>query len=134
MRTLGLSAFLLCSIHALAAPSQWVPMRWPWSDAQSLDLLAKSPINTLLLPPSSPLAATAAARGLNAMLVVRSGADPMAAAEEVRKEKLAGLVLEGNYPPLVTAKLRDTLAGSQAIVVELATRATMRLAGNDPII
>ena len=134
MRTLGVSALLLFSLRALASPSEWVPMRWPWSDAQSLDLLAKSPINTLLLPPSSPLAATATSRGLNAMLVVRTGADPMTAAEEVRKEKLAGLVLEGNFPPQTIATLRDTLAGSHAIVVELTTRATMRLAGNDPIV
>ncbi len=135
MRKLCVAApLLLLSLNAFAGPSEWVPMRWPWSDAQSLDLLAKSPINTLLLPPSSPLAAMAATRGLNAMLVVRSGSDPMAAAEEVRKEKLAGLVLEGNFPPQIAAKLRDTLAGSQAIVVELTSRATMRLAGNSPIV
>jgi hypothetical protein len=134
MRKLSLSALLLFSLNAFAAPSDWVPMRWPWSDAQSLDLLAKSPVNTLLLPPSSPLATAVTARGLNAMLVVRSGADPLAAAEEVRKEKLAGLVLEGDFPPQVTAKLRDALAGSQAIVVELTTRNKMRLAGSDPII
>jgi hypothetical protein len=134
MRIPGVAALLLASVQAFAAPSQWVPMRWPWSDAKSLELLDKSPVNTILLPPSSPLAAAAAARGLNTMVVVRTGVDPMAAAEEVRKEKLAGLVLEGNYPPQIAAKLRDTLAGSQAIVVELTSRATMRLAGADPII
>ena len=134
MRKLGVTAFFLFSLRAFAAPSEWVPMRWPWSDAQSLDLLAKSPINTILLPPSSPLALTVASRGLNAMLVVHPGADAMAAAEEVRKEKLAGLVLDGDFPPQVSAKLRDTLAGSHALVVELTTRSAMRLAGNDPII
>jgi hypothetical protein len=134
MRKLDLAAFLLISLRALAAPSDWVPMRWPWSDVQSLDLLAKSPVNTILVPPASPLAAAATARGLNAMLVVRSGADPIAAADEVRKEKLAGIVLEGDFPPPVTAKVRDTLAGSRAIVIELTTRPAMRLAGNDPIV
>ncbi len=139
MRALGVPALLLFSFQAFSSyadvtPAEWVPMRWPWSDAQSLDLLTKSPINTLLLPPSSPLAATAAERGLNAMLVVRSGADPLAAAEEVRKEKLAGLVLEGSFPPQITAKLRDMLTGSPAIVVELTSRANMHLAGSDPII
>lgn len=134
MRKLGITVFLFLSLRAFASPSEWVPMRWPWSDAQSLDLLAKSPINTILLPPSSPLAPMATARGLNAMLVVRSGGDPMTAAEEVRKEKLAGLVLEGNFPPQVSGKLRDTLAGSKAIVVELTSRANMRLAGNDPVV
>src|SRR5579864_5305301 len=134
MRKLGIAALLVFSFRAFATPSDWVPMRCPWSDAQSLELVGKSPINTILLPPNSPLATMATARGMNAMLVVRSGADPMAAAEQVRKEKLAGLVLEGNFPPQVTAKLRDTLSGSHAIVVELTSRATMRLAGNDPII
>src|SRR5690349_2311368 len=134
MRKLGLSACLLLSLRALAAPSEWVPMRWPWSDSQSLDLLAKSPVNTILLPASSPLATVAAARGLNTMLVVRPDGNATAAAEEIRKEKLAGLVLEGNFPPQLRDKLRDMLAGSQAIVVELTSRAAMRLAGNDPII
>ncbi|HEY3835382.1 MAG TPA: hypothetical protein VGL72_02370 [Bryobacteraceae bacterium] len=137
MRKLGLSAFLFLSLQAsfaIAAPSAWVPMRWPWSDTQSLELLDKSPINTILLPPASPLASAAAARGFNTMLVVRSGSDPQAAADEVRKEKLAGLVLEGSFPPPVMAKVRDTLAGSQAIVVELTSRSTMHLASSDPII
>ncbi len=134
MRKLGFAAFFLLSMRAFASPSEWVPMRWPWSDAQSLDLLAKSPINTILLPAGSPLATKASARGLNAMLVVHAGADPTTAAEEVRAEKLAGLVLDGNFPPQVAAKLRDMFAGSPAIVVELTSRATMRLAGSDPII
>jgi hypothetical protein len=109
-------------------------MRWPWSDAQSLDLLANSPINTLLLPAASPLAATAASRGLNAMLVLHPGDDPMSAAEQVRRNKLAGLVLDGDFPPQTSAKVRDAFSGSPAIVVELTTRAAMRLAGSDPII
>lgn len=134
MRFRGLFAFLMWSVAAFGTPSDWVPMRWPWTDAQSLDLVAKSPINTLLLPPSSPLAAAVAARGLNAMVVVRSGADPMGAAEEVRKLKLAGVVLEGDFTPQVAAKVRDTLAGSKAIVVELTSRAAMRLGGKDSIV
>jgi len=131
---LGLAASFLFSLHAFAAPSEWVPMRWPWSDTQSLELLGKSSINTLLLPPASPLATAATARGLNAMLVVKSGTDPIAAAEEVRKEKLAGLVLEGDFPAQLTARVRDTLAGSHAIVVELTSRAGIRFASDDPII
>jgi hypothetical protein len=134
MRKPGILALLLFSARAFASPSEWVPMRWPWSDAQSLELLAKSPINTLLLPPGSPLAATAASRGLNTLLVVRSGADPMAAVGEVRSNKLAGLVLDGNFPPQTAAKVRDAFSGTPAIVVELTSRVAMRLAGNDPII
>jgi len=134
MRKPGVLLLFLFSLRAFASPSEWVPMRWPWSDAQSLELLAKSPINTLLLPPASPLATTATARGLNAMLVVHSGADPMAAAEEVRREKLAGLVLDGDFPLQTAAKVRDAFSGTPAIVVELTTRSAMRLAGSDPII
>src|ERR1041385_6089036 len=107
MRKLGLSACLLLSLRALAAPSEWVPMRWPWSDTQSLDLLAKSPVNTILRPASSPRAAGGAARGADAMRVVRPDGNATAAAEEIRKQKLAGLVLEGNFPPQVRDKLRD---------------------------
>jgi hypothetical protein len=129
-----LIAALFLSLPLWATPSDWVPMRWPWSDAQSLDLLANSPINTILLPTSSPLAATVAARGLNAMLVLHPEDDPMNAAEQVRRNKLAGLVLDGNFPPNTAAKLRDAFSGSPAIVVELTTRTAMRLAGNDPIV
>ena len=118
----GVAALLLFSLRALATPSEWVPMRWP-GPMPNRSIAGQVADQH---PPSAaqlPLAPTVAARGLNAMLVVRSGADPMAAAEEVRKEKLAGLVLEGSFPPQVSAKLRDTLAGSHAIVVELTTRA-----------
>ncbi len=134
MRKPGVLALLVFSLRALASPAEWVPMRWPWSDAQSLELLAKSPVNTILLPPSSPLAAAATARGLNAMLVIHSADDPLAAADEVRRKKLAGLVLDGNFPPQIAAKVRDAFSGSPAIVVELTTRTAMRLAGSDPII
>jgi hypothetical protein len=132
MSRLGLLFLFSCSLFA--TPAEWVPMRWPWSDAQSLELLAKSPVNTILLPPSSPLASAATAKGLNALLIVRAGSDPAAAAEEVRKNQLAGIVLEGDFPPQIAAKVRDMLAGSKAIVIELKSRAIMPLGGPDPIV
>ena len=66
--------------------------------------------------------------------MLHPGDDTGSAADEVRKNKLAGLVLDGDFPPQTTSKLRDAFAGTSAIVVELTARSAMRLAGNDPIV
>ena len=38
---------LVCA--AAPKPADWVPVRWPWADVKSLELLADSPVNCLLL-------------------------------------------------------------------------------------
>src|SRR5262245_61586180 len=41
---------LVCA--AVPKPADWVPVRWPWTDVPSLELLAGSPVNCLLLKDS----------------------------------------------------------------------------------
>src|ERR1035438_4682190 len=60
---------LLCA--AAPPPSAWVPVRWPWADARSLELLTGTPVNCLLLQSPAPaLVAAAQARGVVALAVV----------------------------------------------------------------
>ena len=70
---LGLAP-LLCA--AAPPPAAWVPVRWPWADTQSLELLAGTPVNCLLLKAPTPeLVAAAQARGVVALGVVTPGGD-----------------------------------------------------------
>src|SRR5450432_3728035 len=73
MAAVGFVPFL-CA--AVPQPSAWVPVRWPWADTRSLELLAGTPVNCLLLKSPTPqLVAAAQARGVVALAVVTPGGD-----------------------------------------------------------
>ena len=97
---------LIPLVHAeIPKPASWVPARWPWADARSLDLLDGSPVNCLLLKsPPAEFVAAAKARGV---VVLAIGGDP------------DDLVLTGE-PGLPT--------------IHLTTRRKMALGSSDPII
>src|ERR1019366_5476985 len=87
---------LLCA--AAPPPSAWVPVRWPWADTRSLELLAGTPVNCLLLQsPASALVAAAQARGVVALAVVTPGSDP-GEVDRALAAKVDGIVLEGEFP------------------------------------
>src|ERR1017187_400907 len=66
---------LLCAA-APPPPSAWVPVRWRWADARSLELLTGTPVNCLLLQSPAPeLVAAAQARGAVALAVVTPGGE-----------------------------------------------------------
>ena len=70
---MGFVPFLYAAAPPLAA---WVPVRWPWADTQSLELLAGSTVNCLLLKSPTPdLVAAAQARGVVALGVVTPGGE-----------------------------------------------------------
>ena len=86
---------LLCA--SVPQPSDWVPARWPWSEAKSLELLADSPVNCLLLKTySADFVAAAAKRGLVTLAVVSPGVDAVAAARNALGAKVNGIVMEGD--------------------------------------
>jgi hypothetical protein len=61
---------------AAPQPADWVPMRWPWSDPASLELLSGTPINCLLLKTVGPdFVQAAAARGVVTLAVIAPGGD-----------------------------------------------------------
>ena len=109
-----------------------VPARWPAADPKTLDLLADTPINTLLLdqaPANAAFAEAAASRGISVMAVVRPGADVAEAARRAAGAKLAGIVLEGEFPPAAANAVR----GAGLAVVELPPRSAIRFDAVSPV-
>jgi hypothetical protein len=129
------AAFAVMPLFASVPPASWVPARWNWTNPKTLDLLAGTPINCLLLGSYTPeFAARAAGRGIVTLAVLKPGADPAGPAREAVRAGLQGIVLEGDFPQGTAARVRDLLAGSHAVVIELTSRARMPLGGPDPIV
>ena len=124
---LGLCVGLM-PLFGMAAPrpADWVPMRWPWAAAKSLDLLAESPINCLLLKSyPADLVAAAGKQGLAALAVIAPDQDAVAAARQALAAKVTGIVLEGDFAEGTAARVRE-VAG-ETPVVELTARSRMPL-------
>ena len=86
---------LLFALAALAAPADWVPMRWSSAEPASLDVLKDTPVNCLLLEQKNwapALLDAAATRNLITLGVIRPGAVP-----ERIPAGLYGVVLEGDF-------------------------------------
>jgi hypothetical protein len=130
-------AVVLCFAPALCAsvpaPADWVPARWQWSDAKSLDLLAGSPVNCLLLKnyPAEFIAATSN-RNLVTLAVIAPGGDAVGAARKALDAKVTGIVLEGDFAEGTAAAVRDAAGG--APVIELTARNRMPLGSTAPVI
>jgi hypothetical protein len=128
-------ALAMMPLFASVPPSSWVPARWSWSDPKTLDLLAGTPINCLLLESYTPeLVQDATERGIVTLAVFKPGADPAGPARAAIHAGMQGIVLEGDFPKGTAARIRDGLADSHAVVVELASRVHMPLGGPDPIV
>jgi hypothetical protein len=118
---------------AVPQPADWVPARWQWSDAKSLELLAGSPINCLLLKTySADLEAGAAGRGLVTLAVLTPASDAVAEVRKALAAKLTGIVLEGDFPADVAAGVRE--AAGAAPVIEMTSRSRMKLGAGAPIV
>jgi hypothetical protein len=110
-----------------------VPARWPSTDPNTLDLIAQAPIDTLLIeqiPATSAFADAAAARGISVLAVLRPGADASAAARLASSAKLAGLVLEGEFPP----EAAEAVRGAGLAVIELPPRSAIRFDNASPVV
>lgn len=126
---------LLPLLLALAAPAEWVPARWNSTDPSTLDLAARTPVNCLLVgSPDAVFAARAAERGIATLLVIEPGGDPAALARKAVAANLTGIVLEGDFPEDTAARVRDSLAGSKAVLIELPPRVRMKLDSPGPVI
>src|SRR5262245_18792918 len=122
---------LMCG--AAPNPADWVPARWPWTDEKSLELLANSPVNCVLVRKYDPaFLAAANARGLVTQAIVQPGGDVVAAAKEALSAKATGIVLEGEFSAEAVAKVRE--AAGEAPVIELTARNQMRLDSKAPIV
>jgi hypothetical protein len=136
MRGTGLTAVLaLAPLWGAPAPSpaDWVPARWQWNDAASLELLAGTPLNCLLLKSyPAELVAAATARNIATLAVIAPGGDAVAAARKALAANLTGIVLEGDFPDDVAASVKQ--AAGAAPVIELTSRARMKLGSGAPVI
>ncbi len=132
-RTLGFLAAV--PLAAAIPPASWVPARWNGTDVRSLDVLAGTPINCLLLSDySADFIARATERNLVTLAVLKPGADPADRARKAVHAGSQGVVLEGDFPKGTAARVRDLLTGTRATVVELTSRARMPLDGGEPIV
>ncbi|HEV2448122.1 MAG TPA: hypothetical protein VGS58_19460, partial [Candidatus Sulfopaludibacter sp.] len=115
------------------APGDWVPARWQWQDAGSLELLADSPVNCLLLKSyTAGFVAASAARGLVTLAVIAPGGDVVAAARRALDARVTGIVMEGDFPEGTAASVREAVGG--APVIELTARNRMALGSPAPVI
>ena len=118
---------------AVPQPSDWVPARWPWSDAKSLELLADSTINCLLLKTySADFVTAAASRGLVLLAVIPGTGDAVAAAHTALSAGVTGVVLEGSFPDDTVAAVGR--AAGNAPVIQLTARNHLPLGSKAPII
>ncbi|HLK66709.1 MAG TPA: hypothetical protein VKU19_24910 [Bryobacteraceae bacterium] len=118
---------------AVPQPADWVPIRWPWADVQSLDLLDGSPVNCLLLKTYPPdLVSAAAAKGAVTLALLTPASDPIAAAQRALAAKVTGIVLEGDFADDVVAAVRT--ASGTAPVIELTARNRIPLGSNAPVL
>jgi hypothetical protein len=131
----GVLSLLLAGAAAASGPADWVPARWNGTDPQSLDVLRDTPVNCLLLKSwEAAFLARAMERGLAALAVIAPGGDPVEQARRAVRDRLAGVVLEGDFPAGTSARVRAALTGSPAVVIELTARNRMRLGNSDPVV
>jgi hypothetical protein len=122
MHTLMLWAALLAP-----DPAGWVPARWPWTEARTLELVAGTPVNCLLMERATPeFAKAASAKGIATLAVVRPGGDTQEAVRRALSQGVSGVVLEGDFPAGTAARV--------GAAVELAPRVHMALGGPSPVV
>src|SRR4051812_43392830 len=91
--------------------AQWVPARWNSTDPASLDLLAGTPINCLVLRRAEPaFIKAAAARGIATLAILQDAKEVPAAAAL----HLNGVVVEGGRD--VEALRRATLSAGLVFI------------------
>jgi hypothetical protein len=130
-------ALLMASVPLWCAPvprpAEWVPARWPWADAKSLELLAGSRVNCLLLADyTADFAAAARERGLVTLAVIPGAGDAAVSARRALAAGVTGIVLEGDFAQGGAETVRQ--AGGSAPVVELTSRSRMPLGSGASIL
>jgi hypothetical protein len=116
-------------------------VRWTCSDPRSLDLVAGTSVNCLLLdwktdraPSFSAFASAAEPKGVDILAVLHPGADPVPAARQAVNAHAGGIVLDGDFPAGTAARVRDALADHKTLVVEIAKRTKLNFASGAPIL
>jgi hypothetical protein len=126
---------------ASVAPADLVPARWTSSDPRSLDLVAGTSVNCLLLDwktagaqAFSAFASAAEPKGVAILAVLHPGADPVPAGRQAVTAHAGGIVLDGDFPAGTAARVRDALADHKTLVIEFAKRNKLNFASGAPIL
>jgi hypothetical protein len=117
-------------LAATVSVADWVPARWTSNEPKTLDLVAETPVNCLLLEQaawSASFSDQAASRGIVVLGVVRGADDPAAVLKRAAETKLGGIVLEGDFDPDRAAKFDSAFHEAGKAVIHLPPRAEMRL-------
>lgn len=124
---------MLFALLLVASLADWVPARWTSADPKSLEIVAQTPVNCLLLEQNQwaqPFVAAAAQRGMVTLAVLHPGGDPVEGARRALANKLNGVVLEGPFD----AKVARALADSKILTLELPPRRAIRFDRTNGII
>jgi hypothetical protein len=128
---------MLFALLMVVAAADWVPVRWPWSDPATLDLLAGTPVNCLLVERpawNAQFNRQARLNGVATLGVIRPETDPVGATGQAVELDFTGVVYEGDFPRTALDEARKVAARADRIVVELLPRTSMRLDTTDPIL
>jgi hypothetical protein len=120
---------MLPALFLIAAMTDWVPMRWPTSEPDSLRLLEQTPVNCLLMERktwSSAFVSKAQGQGITVLGVLPPGSDVKVAMQAAREQGLGGVVLEGDFPPVEADSARQLAQQQQLAFIALPPRAGIR--------
>ena len=132
---------LFALMLAMAVPADWVPARWNWTEPATLDLLKDTPVNCLLIkwdseavPAIATFAGAASGRRIATLAIIEPKGDPANAARQAIRAKVTGIVLEGDFPEGAVGRVRDAVADSKVVVIELTSRSKLKLGGSSPVL
>ena len=120
---------MLLFLLLLAAAPDWVPARWHSTDPKSIELLAGTPVNCLLLDEAqwdAGFLREAKQHGVATLGILHPGGDLAAAAGRAASLHMSGIVLEGDFDEASARGLRDRF---HFPVIELPDRHHLRLDG-----
>lgn len=139
MFTLLWSLLVLGRLAAIApegaGPERWVPLRWSSADPNSLELLADTPFNCLLLDRvDAGLVQAASERRISVLAVGRPGSDWEGLIRSAVQARAAGVVLEGAFSDQVRARAREAAGQAGLMLIELPPRAGLRPDFPSPVV
>lgn len=114
----------LAILVLFASLPNWLPMRWRSIQPQSLDLLAGTPVNCILLEESAwnpEFLREAAKRRVATLAVLHSDANLMRRTRRAAAFSVDGVVLEGEFSEAATTAVRATLHSFGKLLIELRT-------------
>src|SRR5438093_587324 len=123
------------SLFASVPPADLVAAHWSCTDPQSLELLSGTPVNCLLVKSvDAAFADKAKERGIIVLAVVNSDTDPVPTTLRAIRSQYQGVVLEGDFPKGTLGRVKDSLAGAEAMIVQLTARSRIDLDGTESIV